>query len=343
MSETADAGPDLPFVYGAPPLRGQLRQRPEDFIVEEKLAHATSGSGEHLWLVLRKRGTNTDWLAGELARFCGVKRAAVSYAGLKDRHALTTQTFSIHLPGRDAPDWSGFGHIDVECVSATRHDRKLRRGALSGNDFVITLREVSGNRAQAESRLAAIRRTGIANYFGEQRFGRDGGNVAAAQRYFSGGRVSRKQRGLLLSAARAHIFNAVLAERVAAGNWDDCLDGEVCCLAGSRSWFCVSGDEPDLQSRLAAADIHPSGPMWGQGELPSASAAAALETRVADQHPLLRDGLARAGLKQDRRPLRLMPTDIQWEWPDKQSLRIRFGLPAGAYATSVLREIIDWS
>ncbi|WP_413623622.1 tRNA pseudouridine(13) synthase TruD [Luteibacter sp. Lutesp34] len=334
MSDT-----ELPFAFGAPPLRARLRTAPDDFVVEEILGYEPDGAGEHAFLVVEKRGANTDWVARELAKFAGTSPMNVGYAGLKDRHAVTRQAFTVQLPGKADPDWSTFPHAEVSIRSLGRHSRKLKRGALRGNRFVLVLREVEGDRAGAEARLAAIAARGVPNYFGEQRFGLGGGNVAQARAMFGGRRVDRDKRSILLSAARSHIFNGVLAERVAGGAWDAPMDGEIWALEGSRSWFGPEEFNDTLAERLARFDIHPSGPLWGRGDTPAAGAAAELERAVAARDEDLAAGLADARMDQERRALRLQPRDFAWHWLDDGALEVSFGLPAGAYATTVIREL----
>lgn len=329
----------LPWAYGAPPLQAKLRSTPEDFRVEEILGYDAEGKGEHALLWVEKRGANTDWVARELARFAGVAPVAVGYAGMKDRHAVTRQTFSVQLAGKPDPDWSAFPPAEVTVLAATRHSRKLKRGALRGNRFVLLLRDVQGDRDAAEQVLQQIAARGVPNYYGEQRFGREGGNVAQARAMFAGRRVERDKRSFLLSAARSQIFNSVLAARVERGAWDTPLDGEIWSLAGSRSWF---GPEPFtdvLAERLARADIHPSGPLWGQGEPPSQGEAGALEREIGAACSDLAEGLVAARMDQERRPLRLMPRDLKWRWLDGDALELSFELPAGSYATVVVREL----
>ncbi|NID07005.1 tRNA pseudouridine(13) synthase TruD [Luteibacter jiangsuensis] len=330
---------ELPFAFGAPPLRARLRTAPEDFVVEEILGYEPDGAGEHAFLVVEKRGANTDWVARELARFAGTSPMNVGYAGLKDRHAVTRQAFTVQLPGKADPDWSAFPHAEVSIRSLGRHSRKLKRGALRGNRFLLVLREIEGDRAGAEARLAAIAARGVPNYFGEQRFGLGGGNVAQARAMFGGRRVDRDKRSLLLSAARSHIFNGVLAERVAGGTWDAPMDGEIWALEGSRSWFGPEAFNDTLAERLARFDIHPSGPLWGRGDTPAAGAVAELERAVAARDEDLAAGLAGARMDQERRALRLQPRDLAWRWLDDGALEVSFGLPAGAYATTVIREL----
>lgn len=331
-----------------------MRSTPEDFQVDELPSFEPSGEGEHLLLTIRKRGQNTAYVAKQLAHWAGIAEMGVSYAGLKDRHAVTTQRFSVHLPKRIAPDLATLDDAQMQVVESTWHHRKLQRGALLGNRFVLTLRQVQGQREAIERRLQAIAARGIPNWFGEQRFGRDGGNVASALAMFGYAqdadgtlapapkrRLRNDQRSILLSAARSSLFNRVLGARVEQGNWDIGLDGEAWMLDGSRSVF---GPEPwseVLAERLARFDIHPSGPLWGAGELRSTGQAAAVEQGALSdpQSEILRQGLEAAGLKQERRALRLRPRGLDYRWPEAQTLQVEFALPPGCYATAVLWEL----
>ena len=341
----------LPRAHGDAVLSALIRSVAEDFVVEELDAFAPSGSGEHLLLTVEKRGMNTAYAAQRIARWAGVPESAIGYAGLKDRHALTRQRFSVHLPGREAPDAAvleaeegGAGSDSgqgLRVLEAHRHARKLPRGALAGNRFALTLREVRGDAVAIETRLQAIAARGVPNYFGEQRFGHAGGNVGKALAMFSGRRVRRDERALLLSAARSELFNRVLARRVRDGSWNAALEGEVWMLDGSHSVF---GPEPwseALARRLADFDIHPTAPLWGEGELRSDGQARALELAALEgpeAQPLCR-GLERAGLRQQRRATRLRPEGMDWAWSAPDVLRLSFALPAGCYATAVLDEI----
>jgi tRNA pseudouridine13 synthase len=332
---------ELPRAYGTAVLTATMRAVPEDFRVDELPAFEPSGEGEHLLLTLRKRGQNTGFVAKQLAQWAGVTEMAIGYAGLKDRHAVTSQRFSVHLPKRVSPDTALLESADLQVVAASWHNRKLQRGALAGNRFALTLRQVSGDHDAIAARLQAIAARGLPNWFGEQRFGRDGGNVAAALEMFQGRRVRKDQRSLLLSAARSALFNQVLAARVEQGSWDAALGGEAWMLDGSRSVF---GPEPwsdELAARLARFDIHPSAPLWGAGELRTQDAAALLETStLADTRSLqLRAGLEQAGLKQERRALRLRPHALTHRWLEADVLQLEFALPPGCYATALLYEL----
>lgn len=338
----------MPTAHGAALARGRLRARPEDFRVEERLGFAPDGEGDHLLLWVRKTGANTEWTARRLARLAGVPVSTVGYAGLKDRHAVTLQWFSIPRPREGlldwtGPDWSALAEEGIEVLDCQPHRRKLKRGALSGNRFEILVRDVAPvSMPGLDARVALIRARGIPNYFGEQRFGHDQSNLARAHALFAGtaGRVPRHLSGLWLSAARSQIFNEVLAERVRRDDWDQPGDGDCFQLAGSNSFFLAEIVDETLKARCAQMDIHPTGPLWGKGELPSHGSIRQLEEGVADGFPTWCEGLAAVGLVQERRSLRLPVTDLSAEWVT-DGLMLRFSLPAGCYATTLLRELVD--
>jgi tRNA pseudouridine13 synthase len=334
-----DAVATLPYAHGGPPVSGRIRAEPGDFRVDEELGFEPTGAGEHAFLLIEKTEANTEWVARRLAEKAGVAPIAVGYAGLKDRHAITRQSFSVHLPGKADPDWAALAIPGVRVLAASRHDKKLKRGVHRGNRFRVRVRDVDGAREAVEQRLALIRERGVPNYFGEQRFGRDAGNIAQARAYFAGKRMRRNESSIVISAARSLLFNAVLATRVADGSWDAGLDGEVWMLTGTHSIF---GPEPwtvELARRLAAFDIDPTGPMIGAGELRTTGRVRAIEEEGIAPYRDLAEGLARAGLVQQRRALRLPVRDLAHEWEGGGSLVLEFRLPAGSFATVVLREL----
>lgn len=329
----------LPRAYGDSVLNGKYRSCPEDFIVEEIDAFEAHGEGEHLLLSIEKRGLNTAFVAKELAKWAGIGEMGVGYAGMKDRHAVTRQRFSVHLPKKIAPDFDAMNIEGVKLLEWHWHHRKLPRGALAGNQFTLTLRDVDGDKAAIESRLENIRDHGLPNYFGEQRFGRERANVGMALKMFAGDRVKREQRSIYLSAARSEIFNAVLASRIRNKNWLSALEGEVWMINGSHSIFGPETFTDELRTRLEKLEIHPTGPMWGKGELRTLAEVADTESAIANSHQELCRGLEAADMKQERRSLRIQVRDIDWNWLKNDQLQCRFSLPPGAYATELLAEL----
>jgi tRNA pseudouridine13 synthase len=331
---------ELPYAHGGPPLSGVLRARAEDFQVDELLGFAPTGAGEHAFLTVEKRGANTEWVAKRLAAHVGVGPGSVGFAGLKDRHAVARQHFTVHLPGQADPDWLALADPEFSVIAATRHARKLPRGALAGNRFVLVVREIAGDRDAADVYLDRIARLGAPNYFGSQRFGSEGGNLERARAMFGGRRVGREQRGFLLSSARAELFNRVLAERVADRSWNGARAGDVFQFDRGGSVFGPVSDDPSVKARVDQGQIHPTGPLWGHGPLRSADGVAELETAIAAGERELADGLVAAGLRQERRALRMLPEGLAWQWLPDQCLRLEFGLGSGSYATVLAREVI---
>jgi tRNA pseudouridine13 synthase len=335
--------PGLAYAYGGPPVSARLRVSPEDFQVRELPLVEPDGSGEHAWLWIRKRNENTDHVAGLLAQHAGVHPREVSYAGLKDRNAVTEQWFSVHLPGRPDPEWAALDSETVTVLRHARHTRKLQRGTLHGNAFRIVLRDVQGDRARLQDLLQQVKTAGVPNYFGVQRFGIDGSNLQTAALLFRNPRMklSRNRRSLALSAARSLLFNAVLARRVEEHAWSRALPGDALQLAGSHSFFIAEAGDAGIARRVAEHDIHPTGPLVGKGESPVQDECRALEQAVLSEYGESMAGLAAAGLRQERRALRLPVTDLHWHWPQADELVLEFSLPSGCYATSVLRELAD--
>lgn len=338
---------DFPYAWGGPLGQATLRAEPEDFQVEELMGFEPEGEGEHHFLWVRKRGNNTDWVARQLARFADVSYSAVSYSGLKDRHAVTQQWFSVHIPGLDAPDWSAFCVEGVEILRAARHRKKLKRGVHRANKFQIRLRDFAVEAEEIERRLDNIAVQGVPNYFGEQRFGRHGNNLSKAVARIQAGQSlkpakrDKDNRAMLLSSLRSWIFNTVLAERVRLDNWQRWLAGDIATFSGSRSQFVVVPGEGDNDARLAEGVIHPTGPLWGAGRSDVTEEAAQLEQGIAEQYPELIEGICETGLRHERRALRLIPQNLNWEWQD-QDLILSFVLPVGTFATALLRELADW-
>jgi tRNA pseudouridine13 synthase len=333
-----------PAAWGEPLGSGVLRATPEDFEVDEILGFAAGGEGPHALLRVRKRGANTEWVARELARAAGVKPFEVGFAGMKDRNAVTTQHFTVPRGKRPAEEFLGLAGEGFEVIAAAAHQRKLPRGALEGNRFVITVRGLACDPARLRTRIDDLAAGGAPNYFGEQRFGRDAGNLEQVLVGAQPGRTRRPSRGrgdagFMLSAARSVIFNAILAARVARGDWNRLAAGDVANLDGRGSVFAVDDCDAELERRCALLEVHPTAPLVGAGESLARGEILALEESVAAQFPEALTVVRAEGMKSERRALRIRVRDLDHEY-SAEVLRLRFALSAGSFATTVLREII---
>ncbi|WP_191091645.1 tRNA pseudouridine(13) synthase TruD [Affinibrenneria salicis] len=332
----------LNWLLGEPEASGVLKATAQDFVVMEDLGFAPDGDGEHLLVQVRKQGCNTQFVAEALARLAHIPARAVSYAGLKDRHAVTEQWFCLHLPGKQAPDLATFALDGCRILTAARHRRKLRIGNLKGNAFRLVLRQIS-DRAAVERRLQLIAQQGVPNYFGLQRFGREGNNLEQALLWANNEiRVKeRGKRGFYLSAARSALFNLVVSERLARRQQQVVLSGDALQLNGRGSWFVAPPEElAELQARVDKRELLITGPLAGQGNAGAQDAALAFERQcLADQQPLM-ELLTRERVDAARRALLLYPQQMRWEWLDDATVELHFWLPAGCFATSVLREAI---
>ncbi|WP_125779427.1 tRNA pseudouridine(13) synthase TruD [Pseudoalteromonas rubra] len=325
---------DLNYLYGEPLARAEFKSQPEDFMVDEILDIDFTGEGEHVCLQIVKKGENTAFIARKLAEFAGVAPRDVSYGGLKDRHGVCTQWFSVPVPIKQELDFSTLNCDSLFVLKQVRHNRKLRTGCHKGNRFTITLRNVS-EPLDLLSRVNAVRQ-GVPNYFGEQRFGHDGYNLEMAQRLFDGERIrDKKLRGLVISAARSHIFNQLVSRRVAEHGLAKTWHREVFMLSGSNAFF-EEDISDELIVRLLEADIVLSAPMLGKGE----KGLTALEIEWLKPFADWWQGLGALGLKNERRALRVIPENLAVKTLDATTVQLSFDLPKGCYATAILRELV---
>jgi tRNA pseudouridine13 synthase len=311
---------NLNYLHGKPAVSAKFKASNQDFIVNEVLGFEFAGEGEHLMLRIRKNGENTSFVANELAKVCGVKSKDIGWAGLKDRHAVTEQWLSVHLPKKNVPDFSAFlaQYPSIEIVATDWHNKKLRPGDLAGNEFAIRLTEVSDAEA-LKARVALVCDSGVPNYFGQQRFGHDGNNVSEAKRWGRDNVRTRNQnkRSLYLSAARSWIFNHIVSERLQ----QDCFNTE------------LAGDILDETGMITAA-------LAGDNALPTIDEAEKLEQSILDQEPDLMALIRGNRMRHDRRAIVLKPDSLNAQW-DEDSVTLSFFLDSGSFATSILRELAN--
>ena len=331
---------DLAYLQKTPPKQtALLKAECADFVVKEQFGYDMSGDGEFVAVKVRKTDCNTLFVGEQLAKFAGISARNMSYAGLKDRKAVTEQWFSLQMPGQPTPDFSQFSLEGVEILDVTRHQRKIRIGSLQGNHFEILLRNAEET-DELKVRLDFLAKNGFPNYFTEQRFGRDGNNLTQALRWANGeiNVKDRNKRSFYLSAARSEIFNLIVSKRMELDLAQQILVGDVLQLNGSHSWFVVdeSEDLAQLQQRLAQQDVLLTAPLIGEEE----KSAVDFENEIFAQHQALFALMRQERMKAARRPILMQPQNFQWQF-EPNGLRLQFALPAGSYATALIRELVN--
>ncbi|EXJ12063.1 tRNA pseudouridine(13) synthase TruD [Nitrincola nitratireducens] len=329
------------WLWGKPISAARIREQPSDFCVEEILGFEPDGEGEHVFVLIQKTGENTEWVARQLAKFTGTNPRDIGYAGKKDRHAITQQWFSFKHPIKAPPiRWSLFETSTIKVLQHTRHGRKLKTGVLQGNRFELLLRNVTEPLALVE-RFKAIQKAGVPNYFGEQRFGQAYGNITQGEALLAGVLKERQshKRGLYISALRSALFNQIVSERILQHRWETVQIGDVLMLPSSQSCFVVEQGMSNMAARLAAGELSHTAPMWGAGELMTQGVAADFEKSIVSEWQAWADALETLGLRQERRRARLMPEFAELNQVTESQFRVTFSLPAGSFATSVLREL----
>lgn len=319
----------------------QIRTTPEDFEVEELPLYPPSGEGQHTYLWIEKRLLNTDDVLRALCRTAGVTPREVGCAGRKDHRAKTRQWFSV--PTQAAEKLSDFELKGAQILATTRHNERLRLGHLWGNRFRLVVRGVdeAGSRKVAEQ-LERLAERGMPNRFGNQRFGRDGQNAARGARLLQQDRLQGDRRGasLMISALQSAVFNRVL-ERRPVPIWE-LLPGDLVRVEGTGELLSVSDPAPYVD-RLAAFEVSPTGPIFGEKMRRPGGAVAVLEAAAMTEFGLpVKDRLhVPRGLRLfgDRRPLRVRPCHARSIWSKDRSLLLEFELPAGSYATVMLEEL----
>jgi tRNA pseudouridine13 synthase len=335
----SDALPRL--TADVPGCGGAFKLVPEDFEVEELPAYQPSGEGEHLYLWVEKRGRDTREVVKALASALGVDEGDVGVAGMKDRQAITRQLIS--LPARAEARLPEFSLEGVSVLWSRRHGNKLRTGHLRGNRFRLRLRGVKDVGAARESftRLAS---RGVPNYFGEQRFGREGDNADFGRLLVLGQRLPRRpdkfQRKLYLSAFQSRLFNRALVDRLCAGTFDTALLGDVLRKEDSGGLFVCEAPEVDVP-RVAAFEVSPAGPLFGPKMTAAAHAVAEAEAKLLADEGVTLDDFRRGGdeTQGGRRPYRVRLANASLE-VEGEDVVLTFELPKGSYATEVLHELL---
>jgi tRNA pseudouridine13 synthase len=340
---------DLPYLTAVlPGIGGTLRSTPEDFVVDEEPAYAATGNGDHVFIRIEKRGLTTPQAVERIARALNVQPRDVGVAGMKDRHAITRQWLS--LPPPTTPEAAqALALDDITILTATRHPHKLRTGHVRANRFVLRIRGVADDaESQARAILDALARPpGAPNYYGEQRFGREGDNAERGLAIVRGEKPprDRKLARLLVSSLQSKLFNDWLTARLTDGLYARVLTGDILHKTNGGMFTC---EDPTIdEPRLLAGELVLTGPMFGDRmrRPPDGTPAAEREQRILDAAGLSADAFAsvRAIAEGTRRDATIEVGTPTVTTPEPGTLEVAFSLPGGAYATAVMREVMKTS
>ncbi|ORU91147.1 MAG: tRNA pseudouridine synthase D [Cycloclasticus sp. symbiont of Poecilosclerida sp. N] len=336
---------ELPFAHGGQIGSGQIKERAENFRVNETLTFEPSGEGEHVFLYIQKTDLNTGDVTKILSKHADVTRHSVAYAGMKDRRAVSKQWFSVQLPGKEGTDWNALNNDQILIESVTRHAKKLKRGTIKHNQFEILISNMSVDNEKLEQKALNIENKGVPNYFMRQRFGYQCQNLSRTFDFFIKKEPIRnkKLRGIFLSSARSFLFNKVLAQRVNEGVWDKAIQGDAFMLNGTRQCFYGADISSEIHKRMLEHDISATGPLFGVNKDMVQYNAQDIEQNVFSMNDVFCDGLRRQKMETSRRALRVIPEGFKYDLVADDALRLSFKLPSGSYATAVIRELIDVS
>ena len=329
---------------------------PRDFTVEEVPLYDFSGEGEHLVLKIRKKELTTWEMLDILSTHLGIRRRDIGYAGLKDKHAMTIQYISIMAIHESKLE--DFSHPQIKILDRVRHANKIRIGHLKGNRFHLRFKKVLGvQKEMLDSVLAWVKRNGVPNYFGYQRFGMHGDNWQEGQKILSGELKmrDRKNREFLISAYQSYLFNHWLSKRIEicrlleefteseAEQVMQLPSGTLQHTKKQKGFFKIlEGDvlmhypygrvfyaeDPMVESeRFDERDLSPTGLIPGKKAKLAEGAAREIE-RLFDEE------MRESG---SRRYAWIFPTHIQSKHiPEKAHYELEFFLPKGCYATNVV-------
>ncbi|MFM7150811.1 MAG: tRNA pseudouridine(13) synthase TruD [Gemmataceae bacterium] len=324
-----------------PGLSGRIKVHPEDFEVEEIPAYPPCGTGDHLFLWVEKRGMGAEFFHRRIAHCLEIPVGDVGVAGLKDRHAVTRQMVSV-----PASCEARIPHLEAEGIrvlNSQRHQNKLKTGHLRGNRFNILIREVDPNSLSSlNSLVERLRSKGIPNFYGAQRFGRDGETLDLGLDLLRGGRGKRTNpflRRLALSSIQSALFNHYIVQRFQDGKMFTVLAGDVMMKWPNGGMF-VARDLAVEQARLDMREIIPGGPIFGPKMFPAEGEALLRECQLLQLHELQLESFAGQGkLMAGTRRYTVVYVDNLEARVEEHGVRVRFDLPSGCYATILLGEL----
>lgn len=326
---------------------GRIKVEPEDFEVREIPAYEPSGEGPHYYLRVEKRDVDGRSMVDAIADRYGVDKADIGTAGIKDRRAVTRQWVSIPAHSVDEPR-PEFIDEQIEVLRVSRHRNKLGTGHLNGNRFSVWIRDTERSGPELREAVEAVRDRiddiGLPNYYGLQRFGNNNSTLRAGLKWLVKGEKPRTHflRKMAASAVQSEVFNRVLKYRLEADSWKTVVDGDIFekTDTGGRFWIDESERE-ETQRRLEQREIVVTGPMPGSKRGLADGRAGEIEREHMAQLGIGEEDVHAFGRRGrgTRRPMTIYIDELGVE-VDGRDVRLDFELPAGSYATVLMREFM---
>ena len=325
-----------------PGTGGRIKERVEDFMVEEIPLYQFSDSGGFSFLFVEKTDLSSLDLVKVMREHLDLEDHEVGLAGWKDKRAVTRQWISLPFEKTSEDRLAPIADRGIRILQKRRHSNKLRIGHLLGNRFSVLIRQPdprAGNRVA--SIIQRLQKHGLPNFYGAQRFGAGGDNPQKGLALLQGKYrlPSVRQRKLLISACNSLLFNLTLKDRMERGLYARLLPGDIAKKHDTGGLFLVS-DTAKEQPRADRLEISATGPIWGKKMRRAQDEAGGLEERILTSQGLTPDVFHKQ--PGSRRPLRVVLRELTMQ-PEAEGLRLEFFLPKGSYATVLLDEIMKTS
>ena len=299
------------------PINFKFEQNRYDFIVEEIPLKEFKNSGNYFIMKIKKEYLSTWELIQIVEAKLGITENLIGYAGLKDKNATTTQYISIPL--NKSRDYEILNSKYVQVLETYKDDEKIKIGDLKGNKFKITLKDIDPNTLHIiYQNLSKIQKHGMPNYFGYQRFGKDGGFKKAKDITYGEEVISdKKLENFLVSAYQSYFFNSWLSERVNLSKEKDLNKLEP-----------LKGDILSLEDRKTITGLLP-----GRKIVRSKADAYKIEKKYDDEY------IHQKGFRRDAW---VYPQNIKNRFDsEKNWLELEFELPKSSYATVFIESLAN--
>ncbi len=334
---------NLPFVSeDLPGIGGRIKAEPDHFVVEEILPYAPCGTGEHLYVTFKRSGYNTVDAAQLIQRRLDLKKTDMGWGGRKDKHAVAIQTISLRISEKIALGEirEKLEDLPFEILTLKRHRNKIKIGHVAGNRFAIVVSSPEPNALERAVAISdCIKKIGVPNFYGPQRFGIGFRNIDTAWSLFFNNKNKRSRKNpFMVSVMQSALFNIWLKNRMETRDHMNLVEGDIVKKTDTGGMFTIE-DMAVESKRFENKEIVYTGPIFGFKMMAPKNRAGQLESDLLKNFNITPDDFRKFRAPGSRRPALLIFNSLEIE-PHPQGIEFRFTLPSGAYATTVMREFV---